>query len=68
MTDTVFNHMSAQSSGTGTAGDSYTMYSYPTAGYSATSFHYCGLEPNNAIVNYDIRLEVQTCQLDGLAE
>lgn len=31
-------------------------------------FHYCGLEPNNVIVNYDNRLEVQTCELDGLAE
>lgn len=31
-------------------------------------FHHCGLEPNDEIVNYDNRLEVQTCQLDNLAE
>ena len=31
-------------------------------------FHHCGLEPGDTIVNYDNRLEVQTCELDGLAE
>lgn len=31
-------------------------------------FHYCNLEPGNQIVNYDNRLEVQTCQLSNLAE
>ena len=31
-------------------------------------FHHCGLEPNDNIVNYGNRLEVQTCQLVGLAE
>ncbi|KAF7967354.1 hypothetical protein HWV62_34661 [Athelia sp. TMB] len=66
-TDTIFNHMTGSSSGTGTAGDSFTQYVYPGT-YTATDFHYCGLEPNNDIVNYDNRLEVQTCQLDGLAD
>ncbi|EGO22943.1 glycoside hydrolase family 13 protein [Serpula lacrymans var. lacrymans S7.9] len=65
--DTIFNHMTGQSSGTGIAGTQFTQYSYPPT-YSADNFHYCGLEPGNTIVNYDNRLEVQTCQLDGLAD
>ena len=32
------------------------------------NFHHCGLEPNDDIVNWDNRLEVQTCQLVNLAE
>ena len=65
--DTIFNHMTGQSSGTGVAGDSFTHYNYPGT-YSSSDFHYCGLEPNNAIVNYNNRAEVQTCELVGLAE
>lgn len=59
--------MAGISSGTGVGGTIFTQYDYPGI-YSSTNFHYCGLEPNNDIVNYDNRLEVQTCQLDGLAE
>ena len=65
--DAVFNHMSGSASGTGTAGTSYTHYVY-NGYYESQDFHYCGLEPDNNIVNYDNALEVQTCQLDGLAE
>jgi len=65
--DTIFNHMSANDSGSGVAGSSFTHYVYPGI-YMSQDFHYCGLEPNNNIVNYDNRLEVQTCQLDGLAD
>ncbi|KAF8315449.1 alpha-amylase-domain-containing protein [Clavulina sp. PMI_390] len=65
--DTIFNHMTAQSSGTGVAGDSFTQFNYPGT-YQSQDFHYCGLEPNNVIVNYDNRQEVQTCELDGLAD
>ncbi|KAH8110895.1 glycoside hydrolase family 13 protein, partial [Phellopilus nigrolimitatus] len=64
--DTIFNHMTA-GSGTGIAGSSYTEYNY-LGTYESQDFHYCGLEPNNNIVNYDNRLEVQTCQLEGLAD
>ena len=54
-------------SGIGTAGSPYMHYVYPGT-YEAQDFHYCGLEPNNDIINYGNRLEVQTCQLVGLAE
>jgi hypothetical protein len=66
LTDTIFNHMTG-GSGIGVAGSPYTHYVYPGT-YEAQDFHYCGLEPNNDIVNYENRLEVQTCQLVGLAE
>lgn len=65
--DAVFNHMTALSFGTGIGGSSFTQYVYPGT-YESQDFHYCGLEPNNNIVNYNNRLEVQTCQLLGLAE
>ena len=65
--DAVFNHMSGSDSGTGTAGTSYTHYVY-NGYYESQDFHYCGLEPDNNIVNYDNALEVQTCQLVNLAE
>ncbi|KAF7369655.1 Alpha-amylase [Mycena venus] len=67
ISDTLFNHMTASNSGTGIAGSSYTYYNYPGI-YQNQDFHHCGLEPNDDIVNYDNRLEVQTCQLDGLAD
>lgn len=65
--DTIFNHMSGADSGTGVAGSSFTHYNYPGI-YQVQDFHHCGLEPNDNIVNYDNAVEVQTCQLDGLAE
>ena len=45
----------------------FTQYNYPGI-YESQDFHYCGLEPNNNIVNWDNSVEVYTCQLDGLAE
>lgn len=65
--DTIFNHMTGDDSGTGVAGSSFTHYDYPGI-YETQDFHYCGLEPDNNIVNYDNEVEVYTCQLDGLAE
>ena len=59
--------MTGTSSGTGTAGSSFTQYDYPGI-YGSDNFHYCGLEPDNNIVNWDNEVEVWTCQLDGLAE
>ncbi|KAJ7108267.1 glycoside hydrolase [Mycena epipterygia] len=67
ITDTLFNHMSGIDSGTGTAGSSFTHYNYPGI-YQTQDFHHCGLEPGDDIVNYDNRLEVQTCELDNLAD
>jgi hypothetical protein len=74
--------MTSGSGTVGTAGDSYTKYNYPGTYQSQVShlpralnranivqdFHYCGLEPNNQIVNYDNAKEVWTCELDSLAE
>ena len=59
--------MTGSDSGTGVAGSSYTHYNYPGI-YQNQDFHHCGLEPNDEIVNYNSRAEVQTCQLVGLAE
>ncbi|KAF5349438.1 hypothetical protein D9758_014631 [Tetrapyrgos nigripes] len=33
-----------------------------------SNFHHCGLEPGDDIVNYGNRAEVQTCELDSLAD
>ncbi|TFK50230.1 glycoside hydrolase family 13 protein [Heliocybe sulcata] len=65
--DTIFNHMTGMDSGTGTAGSTFTHYDYPGI-YQYTDFHHCGGEPDDTIVNYDNRTEVQECQLDGLAD
>ncbi|KAJ7615917.1 glycoside hydrolase [Roridomyces roridus] len=65
--DTLFNHMAGIDSGTGTAGSSFTHYVYPGI-YQNQDFHHCGLEPGDDIVNYDNRVEVQTCELDNLAD
>jgi len=65
--DTLFNHMAGIDSGTGTAGSSFTHYNYPGI-YQTQDFHHCGLEPGDDIVNYDNRVEVQTCELDNLAD
>ncbi|KAJ7056017.1 glycoside hydrolase superfamily [Mycena amicta] len=67
ISDTLFNHMTGSNSGTGTAGSSFTHYNYPGI-YQTKDFHHCGLEPGDDIVNYDNRLEVQTCELDNLAD
>ncbi|PSR82077.1 hypothetical protein PHLCEN_2v6147 [Hermanssonia centrifuga] len=65
--DTIFNHMTGSDSGSGVAGSTYTHYVYPGI-YQNQDFHHCGLEPGDDIVNYDNRLEVQTCELENLAD
>jgi hypothetical protein len=65
--DTIWNHMTGESSGTGFAGSPFTQYNYPGI-YQNSSFHFCGLEPGNTIVNWDNEVEVWTCQLEGLAD
>ncbi|KAF8812947.1 glycoside hydrolase family 13 protein [Phlegmacium glaucopus] len=67
ITDTIFNHMAGLNSGTGMGGSSFTHYVYPGI-YQNQDFHHCGLEPNDNIVNWNNRLEVQTCQLVNLAD
>ncbi|KAG9073776.1 hypothetical protein FS749_014695 [Ceratobasidium sp. UAMH 11750] len=65
--DTIFNHMSGSGIRMGVGGSNYTHYVYPGI-YQYQDFHHCGLEPDDNIVNYNSRVEVQTCQLDTLAE
>ncbi|KAJ6535724.1 glycoside hydrolase [Mycena capillaripes] len=67
ISDTLFNHMAGSDSGSGVAGSTYTHYNYPGI-YQTQDFHHCGLEPGDDIVNYDNRVEVQTCELDNLAD
>jgi alpha-amylase len=56
--DAVMNHMSFVSSGTGTAGTSFTRLGYPGL-YDASHFHGCG----RAIADWSSRTEIQTCEL-----
>ncbi|KAG8722066.1 hypothetical protein FRC08_007487 [Ceratobasidium sp. 394] len=65
--DTIFNHMSGSGIRMGVGGSNYTHYVYPGI-YQYQDFHHCGLEPDDNIVNYNSRVEVQTCQLDTLAD
>ncbi|KAK0199507.1 glycoside hydrolase family 13 protein [Desarmillaria ectypa] len=65
--DTIFNHMTGMDSGTGVAGDTYTHYVYPGI-YQYQDFHHCTLTSTGDIENYASRAQVQTCELDGLAD
>ncbi|QRV93162.1 alpha-amylase [Ceratobasidium sp. AG-Ba] len=65
--DTIFNHMSGSGIRVGVGGSNYTHYVYPGI-YQYQDFHHCGLEPGDNIVDYSNRIEVQTCQLDTLAD
>lgn len=60
--DAVINHMSA-GSGIGSAGSSYTKYSYPAVPYGNADFH-----PACAINSYQDAFQVQNCELVGLAD
>ncbi|KAF9039953.1 glycoside hydrolase family 13 protein [Panaeolus papilionaceus] len=69
ITDTLWNHMSGQDSGVGIGGSSFTHYNYPGIYLDQNGdFHHCGLEPNDDIVDYSNREEVQTCELVNLAD
>lgn len=60
--DAVINHTTA-GSGTGTAGTSYSKYSYPGT-YQDQDFHSCRVP----ITNYGDRTNVQSCELLGMAD
>lgn len=60
--DAVINHMTA-GSGTGSAGNSYTKYSYPAVPWSSADFH-----PACGVSNYQDAGNVQLCELVGLAD
>lgn len=60
--DVVINHMTA-GAGTGSAGSSYSKYSYPAVPWSSADFHNaCGIS------SYQDAAAVQTCELVGLAD
>jgi alpha-amylase len=65
--DAVINHMTGQSSGTGSAGTKFTKYEYPGL-YTRDDFHRCFLTPNGQIQNYRDLAQVQTCELLGLSD
>lgn len=60
--DSVINHMSA-GSGTGTAGTTYSKYTYPGL-YQDQDFHSC----RTSISDYTNRWQVQNCELVGLSD
>lgn len=60
--DVVINHMTA-GSGTGSAGSTYTKYSYPEVPYTSSDFH-----PACNISSYQNQFQVQNCELLGLAD
>ncbi|HEY0001595.1 MAG TPA: carbohydrate-binding module family 20 domain-containing protein [Actinoplanes sp.] len=67
--DAVINHMAGgASSGTGTAGSTYSHYAYPAVPYGTNDFHHCGKNGNDDIVNYADRWEVQNCELVDLSD
>lgn len=61
--DAVLNHMTAQLSGTGSAGTKFTLTGYPDYD-GAADFHHCG----HSIANWSDRAEVTDCDLLGLAD
>jgi alpha-amylase len=65
--DVVINHMSAQYSGVGVAGTSFTKYEYPGL-YTQADFHNCQLTFDNTIESHTDLAQVQTCELLGLSD
>jgi alpha-amylase len=67
--DAVINHMAGgASTGSGTAGSSYSHYSYPAVPYGTNDFHHCGRNGNDDIANWGDRWEVQNCELVDLSD
>ncbi len=74
--DAVINHMtgiSGSNVATGTAGTTYSHYSYPGTFTQPADFHRCGTSgpnPDDAdnIFDYSSRYQVQTCELLNLAD
>jgi alpha-amylase len=64
--DAVINHMTAQPSGVGSNGTSYTKYAYPNL-YASTDFHMppCTIADSDYV---DAPDRVRRCELDGLAD
>ena len=67
--DAVINHMAGgASTGSGSAGSTYSHYSYPAVPYGSNDFHHCGRNGNDDIVNWTDRWEVQNCELVDLSD
>jgi alpha-amylase len=69
--DAVINHMTGGGSagnGPGSAGSTYTQYTYPAVPYGTGDFHHCGRNGNDDIQNWTDRFEVQNCELVDLAD
>ncbi len=66
--DAVLNHMAGgASTGSGSAGSSYSHYNYPGV-YQTQDFHHCGRNGNDDIANWTDRFEVQNCELVDLSD
>lgn len=65
--DAITNHMAGVGNGTGVAGSVYSEYSYPVP-YVYDDFHHCGRNGADIIVDYQDLWEVQTCNLNTLAD
>ncbi|GAB7193542.1 carbohydrate-binding module family 20 domain-containing protein [Kineococcus sp. NUM-3379] len=65
--DAVINHTTGVGSGTGSAGSTYSPYTYPGT-YQTQDFHHCGRNGTDDIANYGDRYEVQNCELVNLAD
>jgi len=67
--DAVINHMAGgASTGPGSAGSTYSHYSYPAVAYGVDDFHHCGRNGNDDIQSWTDRFEVQNCELVDLAD
>ncbi|MFQ5568066.1 MAG: alpha-amylase family protein [Rhodothermales bacterium] len=65
--DAILNHMTGVYAGIGTAGSTFSEYTYPGL-YSYDDFHHCGLTENDDIWDFDDRQQVHTCELLNLAD
>lgn len=68
--DAVVNHMTGQDEpGSGWAGSPYAHYDYPGLYSDADGdFHHCDLTPEDDIQSYQVRAQVQRCELVDLAD
>jgi alpha-amylase len=67
--DAVLNHMAGgASTGTGSAGSTYSHYGYPSVPYGNSDFHHCGRNATDDISNWTDRYEVQNCELVDLSD
>jgi alpha-amylase len=67
--DAVVNHMAGgASTGPGSAGSSYSQYTYPAVPYGTGDFHHCGRNGTDDIANWGDRWEVQNCELVDLSD